>query len=533
MGKQSVAVIGAGAIGLATLKNLVEEDFDVTAFDKRQSIGGVWDFSENTNYTSTLPSTISNVSKFKNCFTDFPVPDDMPVYLNSSQVHEYLQSYAAQFDLNRHIRLNTMVRKVVRSADNAKWQLHLSSENNGDEIIDYDKVVFCSGITAISHIPEIKGIQLFTGKVIHSQAFKRPSEFARMKVLVVGLGNSAVDTCTQLADHAEKVYVSHRHGINIVSRPCAIHIAFPRICKGKPLDFHISRRDEGLKHMLDAFVPRLSRKLHDWRVQQLTTESFDLDPAWRIHPPPSILTHQPTISDSFINCLQDGSVTSVAGIRSFVGGDRIELEDGSVIAADAVIFCTGYVPDFNLIHGFDITNGSTMSNLRHNSPFPRLYQNIFSPDYPESMAFLNNWAYTVGVFPIADLASMAIAQVWKGAFSLPPKDEMNREIDAHYNWLGSVAKGDTLYPGMVQEGPWLHWLNDAAGTGVNENLGFGLKGWIFWLRNPRFCNVLMGELASVHAFRLFNGRRKKWDGAKEAVLRANENAKLYLNTKVG
>ncbi|KAK9234245.1 flavin monooxygenase-like protein [Lipomyces kononenkoae] len=520
MGKQSVAVIGAGAVGLATLKNLLEEDFDVTAYDKRQSIGGVWDFNENINYTSTLPATTSNVSKFKNCFTDFPIPDDMPVYLTSSQVHEYLQSYATQFDLYRHIRLNTMVRKVVRSADNAKWQLHLSSEN-GNEVIDYDKVVFCSGLTALSHIPEIRGIQLFKGKVLHSQAFKRPTDFAKMKVLVVGLGNSAVDTCTQLVGHAEKIYVSHRHGINI----------FPRICKGQPLDFHIRRRDEDLKHALTAVVPSLSQKLHDSYVQKLTTESFDLDPAWRIHPPPSILTHQPTITDSFINCLQDGSVASVVGIRCFVGDNCVELDDGSRIEADAVILCTGYVPDFNLMHGLDVTSSSTISNVSYGSPFPRLYQNIFSPEYPESIAFLNNWAATVAVFPIGDLASMAIAQVWKGAFSLPSKEEMHREIDAHHSWLCSLAKGETVYPGIIQEGPWMHWLHDAAGTGVNENLGYGFKGWFFWLRNPQFCNLLMGGLASVHVFRLFNGRRKKWDEAKAAILRANENAKLYINVK--
>ncbi|KAK9386015.1 hypothetical protein V1515DRAFT_605842 [Lipomyces mesembrius] len=67
----------------------------------------------------------------------------MPPYLSSSQVQGYLKSYAIQFDLYRHIRLNTVVRKVVRSTGNAKWQLRLSSKN-GDEIIDYDKVFFAA-----------------------------------------------------------------------------------------------------------------------------------------------------------------------------------------------------------------------------------------------------------------------------------------------------------------------------------------------------------------------------------------------------
>ncbi|KAJ8104402.1 flavin monooxygenase-like protein [Lipomyces tetrasporus] len=524
MGRPTVAVIGCGPFGLATLKNLLEEDFDATAFDKRHSIGGVWEFNENVNYTSTLPTTVSNVSKYKSCFTDFPVPDDMPVFLSASQVSDYLKSYAQNFDLYRHIRFNTEVRKVERDADNTKWQLYLSGEK-GEEVIDYDKVVFCSGLTALSRVPNIEGIQQFAGKVIHSQAFKHPSDFAGMKVLVVGLGNSAVDTCTELVGFAEKVYVSHRHGMNI----------FPRYCKGKPLDFHIRRRDEAIKHALAAIAPGLSKKLHDMYVQRLTKESFNLDPAWRIHPPPSILTHQPTISDSFVDCLQDGSISSVVGIRRFRNGNGVELVDGSVIAVDAVIFGTGYLPDFGIFAGQDLTSDPKTSehgdlgyDWGYRLPFPRLYQNIFPPEYSDSIAFLNNWAFAVGTFPIADLASMAIAQVWRGTFALPSREDMDREIDVNHLWLRSLAKEESVYPAIVPEGPWLHWLHKAAGTGVNENLGYGLQGWLFWFRNPRFCNLLMGGVASVHTFRLFDGRRKKWQGAKDAILRANDNAKLYI-----
>ncbi|KAK9319791.1 flavin monooxygenase-like protein [Lipomyces orientalis] len=525
MGRSTVAVIGCGPSGLATLKNLLEEDFDATAFDKRHSIGGVWEYNENVNYTSTLPTTVSNVSKYKNCFTDFPVPDDMPAYLSASQVSDYLKSYAQHFDLYPHIRLNTEVRKVARDADNTKWRLYLSSEK-GEEIFDFDKVVFCSGLTALRCVPDIEGIQQFAGKVIHSQAFKHPNDFAGMKVLVVGLGNSAVDTCTELVGLAEKVYVSHRNGINI----------FPRHCKGKPLDFHIRRRDEAIKHALTAVAPGLSKTLHDRYVQRLTKESFNLDPAWRIHPPPSILTHQPTISDSFVSCLHDGTISSVDGICRFRNENDVELVDGSVIAVDAVIFCTGYSPDFEIFAGQDLTSDPTTSehhDLGHDRgytlPFTRLYQNIFPPEYSDSIAFLNNWAFTVGAFPIADLASMAIAQVWRGAFSLPSRVDMDHEIDASHLWLRSLAKDDSVYPGIVPEGPWLHWLHKAAGTGVNEKLGYGLQGWLFWFRHPRFCNLLMGGLASVHTFRLFDGRRKKWQGAKEAILRANDNAKQYID----
>ena len=75
MEKSTVAVIGAGSYhfsqdqvfelelrhhylgpaGLAALKNLREEDFSVTVFEKRNSVGGVWAYTDDVNLTTTLP----------------------------------------------------------------------------------------------------------------------------------------------------------------------------------------------------------------------------------------------------------------------------------------------------------------------------------------------------------------------------------------------------------------------------------------------------------------------------------------------
>ncbi len=43
----------------------------------------------------------------------------------------------------------------------------------------------------------------------------RPENF-KGKVLVVGLGNTGADTAVALVGHANKIYLSHRHGTTIV-----------------------------------------------------------------------------------------------------------------------------------------------------------------------------------------------------------------------------------------------------------------------------------------------------------------------------
>jgi hypothetical protein len=44
-----------GPTGLAALKNLREEDFEVTAFEKGPTIGGLWRFNPDPNVTTALP----------------------------------------------------------------------------------------------------------------------------------------------------------------------------------------------------------------------------------------------------------------------------------------------------------------------------------------------------------------------------------------------------------------------------------------------------------------------------------------------
>jgi len=65
--QKCVAVIGAGPLGLIATKNLVEEAFQVTTFERTQYVGGLWKPTANISRTSVLPGTITNTSKFTVC----------------------------------------------------------------------------------------------------------------------------------------------------------------------------------------------------------------------------------------------------------------------------------------------------------------------------------------------------------------------------------------------------------------------------------------------------------------------------------
>jgi dimethylaniline monooxygenase (N-oxide forming) len=76
-------------------------------------------------------------------------------------------------------------------------------------------------------------------------------------------------------------------------------------------------------------------------------------------------------------------------------------------------------------------------------------------------------------------------------------------------------------------GPWLAFLDRAADCGVENNLGYGWEGWKFWMRERKLSDLMMRGVLTPFMYRLFDGRRKKWDGARDAILHSNELIKIY------
>lgn len=264
-------------------------------------------------------------------------------------------------------------------------------------------------------------------------------------------------------------------------------------------------------------------------AKSLQDRNFKIKAEWNFSPTPSLKQSLPIVSDELVDCLESGKIKSVPALRRVAGGRMVELIDGTLITADCIIWCTGYKASYEILDEDlnptrNTTAAWTAAPGSNEKPLPRLYQNLFSLQEPQSLVFLGATTFPSPAFQLYDLATMAVAQVWKGNSSLPSKEDMERAVDAHHDWVCSLAQRATVYPGIVKPGPWMTWVNDAAGTGVNEMLGYGMAGWKFWWREKNFCRMLMDGICSPHIYRLFDGKRKRWDGAKNAILKAN-NAK--------
>lgn len=297
-----------------------------------------------------------------------------------------------------------------------------------------------------------------------------------------------------------------------------------------PFDHGLTMRKTGLIGFFERLSPDLAFFMTDKGVSKISQSAFKYRPEWRLQPAPSIKHRLPVVSDALVPLLEAGSIQPVNVIRRAVGPRELEMADGERIEADAIVWCTGYQLDFSIFDASadptrDTTPAWAAARGSKGRPLPRLYRNIFSLDHPDSLAFMGCVAAGSGFFPLTDVASMALAQVWKGHSALPSREEMRRAVDAQHEAMCRIAQTGTANYLSVRQGPWQAWVNDAAGTGLGGKLGWGVEGWLFWFRERKLYGLLMDGVFTPHVYRLFAGtKRKAWEGARAEIERVNELA---------
>lgn len=257
-----------------------------------------------------------------------------------------------------------------------------------------------------------------------------------------------------------------------------------------------------------------------------------LDPAWRLEPFPSVSLNLPGSWEYAMPFLQDGSLTSVHGIKRYVGPKAIEFNDGTVLDdIDSVIYCTGYKADWTIAPFLDTSKPT--AHGYDGPPIYRMYMNLFPPTYADSCVILCYSAFgKSNGFSFADLTAMAVSNVWRGIEVLPAKAEMTRHIDAHQAWVAGRWKMDNAVDtSMVKQYEFQGWLHQAAGTGM-ENLGWGWAGWKFWFKDRKMYSLMNNGVETAHMYRYFEtGKRKTWPGAREAIIHMNKLVKSTVLVK--
>ncbi|MEQ8827348.1 MAG: NAD(P)-binding protein, partial [Parvibaculum sp.] len=101
------ALIGAGPMGLAAAKTLLEQGVEFQGFEIHSDVGGLWDID---GPKSTMYDTAHLISsKRMTEFADFPMDEDVAEYPSHRDLKHYFRKFADHFGLRERYLFKTEV----------------------------------------------------------------------------------------------------------------------------------------------------------------------------------------------------------------------------------------------------------------------------------------------------------------------------------------------------------------------------------------------------------------------------------------
>jgi dimethylaniline monooxygenase (N-oxide forming) len=142
-------------------------------------------------------------------FSDFPDPQRL-CYPSGDHYLKYLQAYSSHFELESHITYNSEI-VSARRTDDRRWSLEVRKNGNNDSVrMQCDALIVATGANSVPK-QRPAGLEAFQGRVFHStdydQKFKDEVLEKKLRVLVVGGGESGADVSAELADLSPRVSV--------------------------------------------------------------------------------------------------------------------------------------------------------------------------------------------------------------------------------------------------------------------------------------------------------------------------------------
>ena len=391
----TACVIGAGSSGIAAVKALVAHGYDVTSYEKSDRVGGNWVWGNTNGMSSAYRSLHINTSRERMEYSDFPMPKSYPDFPHHTHIAKYFDDYVDHFGIRDRIRFETGVERAARGADGV-WEIVLE----GGETHRYDALLVANGHHWDARWPEpaFPGAEDFEGVQIHSHDYKGddPGFFRDKTVVVLGMGNSAMDIAVEASFVAAHTYLAARRGAHVI----------PKYLFGRPIDqiggstkipFPVRRRVlEGMLKVSVGDMERYGLPKPDHRFGGA----------------------HPTVSDDILSRMAHGTITAKPNIASLTR-DRVRFTDGSEVEADVVVYCTGYKVTFPFFdEGFVAAPDNDLP----------LFRRTFHPGIP-NVFFIGLLQPLGAIMPIAELQSEWVSDFLAGRYALPSPGDLRADIE--------------------------------------------------------------------------------------------------------
>ena len=202
-------IVGAGFSGLGAAVKLRQAGVDdVVIVERSDRVGGTWRDNTYPGVACDIPTMLYSFS-----FADNPTWSRM--YPSGAEIHAHIEELTDRHGLRPLIRFDTEITGLSFDERAGVW----TATTKGRKRFAARTVVLAAGPLADHSLPDIRGIDTYRGRTIHSAAWDHDFDVTGKRVAVIGTGASAVQIVPELVKTAAFVKVFQRTPGWVLPRP--------------------------------------------------------------------------------------------------------------------------------------------------------------------------------------------------------------------------------------------------------------------------------------------------------------------------
>jgi cation diffusion facilitator CzcD-associated flavoprotein CzcO len=395
-----VAVIGAGMAGIASVIELRRAGIaDVTVFEKAEEVGGTW--RENT-----YPGIACDVPSHLYSYSFAPNPDWSHTFSPGEEIQRYFCEVAREQGVYGACRFGDEVTSLHYG--DGRWTLTTAAGHRDV----FDVVIAATGVLHHPNIPELPGLDTFTGRAFHSARWDHDVTIDGARLGIVGTGSSAVQITAAVVDRVAHLDLFQRTPqwvmpVDNIAYDDAQREAFradPALMRQARDGLGRAFADHFADAVIDADSPAMAL------IEQACRAHLDTvaDPELRakLTPDYRAACKRLIASGEFYDAIQRPNASLVTERIEAIEPAGVRTADGELHELDVLVLATGFRVD-RFLRPIDVRGRDGISLDEAWAERPSAHLALTVPGFP-NLFLLNGPNGPVGNFSLIDVAELQL-----------------------------------------------------------------------------------------------------------------------------
>jgi cation diffusion facilitator CzcD-associated flavoprotein CzcO len=371
----TIAVVGGGFGGVGAAVMLRRAGYrDVTVFERRERVGGVW-------HDNTYPGAACDVPSHLYEFSFAPNPRWSRRYAPQAEIQDYLEAVARAYGVLDRARLGTEALEARWDGGRRRWTLATTAGS-----LECDVLITACGQLNRPNVPAIPGLSEFAGPCFHTAEWRHDVPLEGKRVALIGTGCSAIQAGPAIQPVVRQLVVYQRSpGWTLPRMDFAYSERAKRLFERYPMLQRLDRASILAFHELGAAAMTKRR----WLLpafkaigrRQINRAIDDPELRRKVTPRDEIGCKRVMVTDDWYPTLTRPNVELVTEAIESVTAAGVRTADGREREADAIVLATGFKT-----HGFvapmEIHGAGGRPLSEEWSEVPRAYLGLTVPGFP-------------------------------------------------------------------------------------------------------------------------------------------------------